>query len=75
MHERFPYWARVVLTKTAGLDDWIMTAAILPLIGTAVAVVLGEADCDTSYGTMLTLVQHVGRMGTSGTYGIKTQRL
>jgi hypothetical protein len=35
-------WSRVVLTKTAGLDDWIMTAAIVPLIVGTVAVVLGQ---------------------------------
>ncbi|KAF2443184.1 hypothetical protein P171DRAFT_496523 [Karstenula rhodostoma CBS 690.94] len=33
-------WARVVTTKTAGLDDWIMTSAIIPLIAAAIAVVL-----------------------------------
>ena len=34
-------WARVVLSKNAGLDDWIMTAAIIPLIGSTIVVVLG----------------------------------
>ncbi|KAL5433010.1 hypothetical protein PMIN07_011401 [Paraphaeosphaeria minitans] len=33
-------WARVVMTKTAGLDDWIMTSSIKSLIAAAIAVVL-----------------------------------
>lgn len=35
-------WARVALSKNAGLDDWIMTAAMVPLIGAAIAVILGQ---------------------------------
>jgi hypothetical protein len=35
-------WARIVATKNAGVDDWIMTAAMIPLIGSTVVVYLGK---------------------------------
>jgi hypothetical protein len=30
-------WARVVISKNAGLDDWLMTAAMIPLWGLTVS--------------------------------------
>lgn len=35
-------WARLVLAKNAGLDDLIMSIAIIPLIGATISVVLGK---------------------------------
>lgn len=35
-------WARLAMAKNAGLDDLVMTIAIIPLIGATVSVVLGE---------------------------------
>ncbi|KAJ4359917.1 uncharacterized protein N0V89_000476 [Didymosphaeria variabile] len=43
-------WARVVVSKNAGLDDWIMTAAIMPLIGAAIAVILVIFSCSPVEG-------------------------
>ena len=34
-------WARLVVSKNAGLDDLIMSFAMIALIGTTIAVVLG----------------------------------
>ncbi|KAF2120322.1 hypothetical protein BDV96DRAFT_567058 [Lophiotrema nucula] len=34
-------WARLVIAKNAGLDDWLMSAAMIPLVGSTIAVVLG----------------------------------
>lgn len=35
-------WARIVISKNVGIDDWIMTAAIPLLVGSTVMVVLGK---------------------------------
>ena len=35
-------WARLHLGKNAGLDDMLMSIAILPLFGLTISVVLGK---------------------------------
>jgi hypothetical protein len=37
-------WARLVLAKNAGLDDLIISVAMLPLIGMSIAVCLGKSS-------------------------------
>jgi hypothetical protein len=68
-------WARVVITRNVGLDDWIMTSAIIPLIGAAIAVILGECLIYSSHSVQLTFLQDVGHMGSNGIHGIKPRRL
>jgi len=46
-------WARVKLAKNAGLDDLIMTFAMIPLLAMTVATVLGEYPFPRSVGTSL----------------------
>jgi hypothetical protein len=36
-------WARAVIQRNAGLDDWIMVAAMIPTIGLTVTTCLGRA--------------------------------
>ena len=35
-------WARLFVSKNAGLDDLLMSIAMFPLLGLTVAVVLGK---------------------------------
>lgn len=35
-------WARIAISKNTGLDDILMTVAMLPLIGLTVATILGK---------------------------------
>jgi len=46
-------WARLILAKNAGLDDLIISVAMLPLIGMSIAVVLGESSSPSLYGWRL----------------------
>lgn len=38
-------WARLFIAKNAGLDDLLMTVAMLPLWGLTVSTVLGKQGC------------------------------
>lgn len=35
-------WARLVVAKNAGLDDWLMSIAMVIVIGSTITVVLGR---------------------------------
>jgi hypothetical protein len=40
-------WARLVLSKNAGLDDILISLAMLPLLGLTISNVLGETHITT----------------------------
>jgi hypothetical protein len=42
-------WARLVVAKNAGLDDIIISLAMLPLVGMTIAVVLGKYMLDLPF--------------------------
>ena len=37
-------WARLVLAKNAGLDDLLMSIAMVPLLGLTISAVLGKSS-------------------------------
>lgn len=43
-------WARLRLAKNAGLDDLLMSVAMIPLVGATVSVVLGKYAGTSPFG-------------------------
>ena len=50
-------WARVVVAKNHGLDDLLMSIAMIPLLGLTVAVLLGNYNRGTWSHHQLTLLR------------------
>jgi hypothetical protein len=67
-------WARVGVGKNHGLDDTIMSIAMIPLFGLTISAVLGKKVVVTPY-TSLTVYQLSAYMASSGTSGIRLRRL
>ena len=67
-------WARLGVGKNHGLDDTIMSVAMIPLFGLTISVVLGKKVVHTLC-TCLTLDQLSAYMASSGTSGIRPKRL
>jgi hypothetical protein len=67
-------WARLGLGKNHGLDDTIMSIAMLPLFGLTISAVLGKKIV-LILNTHLTLNQPSACMASSGTSGIRQRRL
>ena len=67
-------WARLVVGRNFGLDDVLISLAMIPLIGLTVAAYLGKHIPETNSATLSNREQRIRRMAFSGMYGIRTFR-
>jgi phosphate/sulfate permease len=67
-------WARLVVAKNAGLDDILMSVAMLPVFGLTISAILGESKI-SFVGKTTNDMKLSECMASNGTHGISHRRV
>jgi len=67
-------WARLVVGRNLGLDDLLISLAMIPLIGLTVAAYLGKHILEMNSAIIANREQRIQRMDFNGMYGIRIFR-